>query len=308
MKEKLDKPIEPKIALSIDIEDWYHTPLITGSSFSRFKDVEAFFADWQGRYDFITDATLHVLSVLEEHQIRATFFVVADIVNNYPRIVEALRDSNHEIGCHGLHHNCAIDSKTKAALVPKEQWRSDLALSKEILEKTFGREVCGYRAPGAYFAEWMVPILEELNFKYDSSISCNSLYNKTDMRLEALSSTPYWLRNKERESKILELPWSTLKIFKFILPGGGAFFFRVFGLTFFKILLSRNLRHGDAMFYFHALDIVQEKFPLANFRSRPFYWVNKGEKTLRRLERLFKHFDNLFVPCYDVYERNAKYV
>jgi peptidoglycan/xylan/chitin deacetylase (PgdA/CDA1 family) len=303
--------MESKIALSIDVEDWYHTPLIAGSSFSKYKNVDEFFANWQGRYDYITNATLQILSILEKYSIRATFFVVADIVDRYPKIVEALRNSNHEIGCHGLHHNCAIDSKTKERLLPKEIWRNNLSLAKKTLEERFEREIYGYRAPGAYFAGWMVPILEELSFKYDSSISVNSFYNKTDMKLERISCSPYWLNkndlsNNNADSKVLELPWSNLRIFNLFLPGAGAFFFRVFGLTFFKILIRRNLKYGDTMFYFHCLDITDEKFPLTNFRSRPFYWINKGKRTLKKLECLFEYFNNLFVPCYEIYKKNIK--
>ena len=44
--------------------------------------------------------------MLDEYDINATFFVVADVVDHYPGLVEEIADRGHEIGCHGLHHAC----------------------------------------------------------------------------------------------------------------------------------------------------------------------------------------------------------
>ena len=42
------------LAITIDVEDWYHIPSVTGSPFSRFKDVDDFFKKWSGRYNYLT--------------------------------------------------------------------------------------------------------------------------------------------------------------------------------------------------------------------------------------------------------------
>ena len=48
----------------------------------------------------------------------ATFFVVADVVDHYPGLVESIVERGHEIGCHGLHHACKIDlNKIKIEIV-----------------------------------------------------------------------------------------------------------------------------------------------------------------------------------------------
>ena len=44
--------------------------------------------------------------MLDEFAITATFFVVADVVEHYPGLVESIVERGHEIGCHGLHHAC----------------------------------------------------------------------------------------------------------------------------------------------------------------------------------------------------------
>jgi peptidoglycan/xylan/chitin deacetylase (PgdA/CDA1 family) len=297
-----------KIALSVDIEDWYHTPMVTGSSFSAFRDVNEFFKNWQGSYDKITGPTLKILDLFTELKITATFFVVADVVSKYPEIVAALKSSPHEIGCHGLHHHAAIDGKTKKMLQPKEKWEEELFKAKEILERTFQKEIIGYRAPGGFFGGWMVPILEKAGFKYDSSVSLNSLYNKTDNRQLVIPQKPYRinlsnLTDMPPSGSMIELPWSNIRMAGINWPAGGAFFFRALGLRFFRHALKQNLKEHDTMFYFHSLDICNEKIPLSNFRKRPFYWINKGDKTFRKVKKLLLCFRDSMTTCGDVYNR-----
>ena len=55
--------------------------------------------------------------MLDEFDIKATFFVVADVVDHYPGLVESIVERGHEIGCHGLHHACKVDPKTKEPLM-----------------------------------------------------------------------------------------------------------------------------------------------------------------------------------------------
>lgn len=297
-----------KIALSIDVEDWYHTPLVTGASFSRYKTLEEFFRDWKGKYDTITEPTLKILSLLEKYRNQATFFVVANVVQNYPEIVEALRNSNHEIGCHSLNHYSAIDSKTKQPLQSIEEWTKELYEAKKILENTFNREIIGYRAPGAYFGKWMVPLLEKAGFKYDSSIAFNSVYNKTDVVLDNIPSTPYRINSQtlgaiNPDSNLIELPWANVKMIGKYIPAGGAYFFRLMGYNFYKYVINKNLKQGDTMFYFHPIDCTDDDIPLSNFKSRPFYWINKGTKTLEKIEKLFNYFGNRFTSCEEVYRK-----
>ncbi len=71
------------ISITIDIEDWYHIPSVTGSPFAVYKDVNEFFKGWTGRYDYLTEPTKRVLDMLEEYDINATFFVVADVVEHF---------------------------------------------------------------------------------------------------------------------------------------------------------------------------------------------------------------------------------
>ncbi|MBW6516745.1 MAG: DUF3473 domain-containing protein [Candidatus Cloacimonetes bacterium] len=178
------------------------------------------------------------------------------------------------------------------------------------MEDIFDREIIGFRAPNAYFANWMVPLLAQLGFRYDSSVVYNSFYNKTNVVLRNIPTMPYRINSetlgqKNPDSDLYELPWSYYKLSnKIILPGGGAFFFRLMGFGYFKKVIDQALKKGDTMFYLHPLDISQKRVPLANPRHRPFFWINKGIRTERNLIKLLSNYSQRFKTCKEIYERH----
>ncbi len=296
------------LAFTVDLDDWYHTPLVAGANFSYYKTVHEFFENWNGRYDFITDPTFRLLELLDKYKVKATFFIIADMVERYPEVMKALKNSDHEIAHHSLHHTIPYNTKTKQNIQSKEAWEAELIQAKSILEGYFEQQVVGYRAPGAYFADWMVPILYKHGFRYDSSMVYNSLYNKSNRDLSKFPKIPFWLGTDfepkgNEQNAILEIPWVSRKIGKWHLPGGGAFFFRLLGCRYFKQMFHQHLKKGDGVFYIHSLDLSDEKFPLSNFSNRPFYWINKGAKTEKALDWLLAQFQGNFVSCGELLQK-----
>lgn len=296
---------QSRIAFSVDLDDWYHTPLVAGADFSHFPDVNSFFEQWNKPFDLITQPSIELLQLLEKYKVKATFFVIADQVKRYPQLMELLAKSGHEIAHHSLHHTIPYNTKTKELTQTKETWEKELVEAKEILENYFERPIKGYRAPGAYFADWMVPILIRNGFTYDSSVVSNSVYNKSNRDLSTFPKTPFYLNasfeaSATSDSSIFEIPWVSRKVGRFYLPGGGAFFFRLFGARYFIRMFQQHLKGGDGVFYLHSLDLSNENIPLSNFRRRPFYWVNKGRKTLVALEKFLSAFQGRFCSCEDL--------
>lgn len=299
-----------RIALSFDIEDWYHTPMVSGSSFSQFSSSQDFFAQQGGLFtDLITKETRKLLGILKDLGISCTFFVVAEVTERYPELVNMLRQSEHEIACHGLAHHSALDSRTKRELRSRSDWHQDLTKAKEILQNVFQKEVTGYRAPNAYFANWMVPLLLQAGIRYDSSIAYNSVYNKTNIKLEGIPSLPYYLNQHTLNAEppvteLVELPWSRKEISqKLVLPAGGGYFFRLLGYHYFRSVISNDLKKGDTMFYMHPLELTREKIPSPISKNRPLVWINKGERTERNLIKLLHAFRQDFCTCKEVYSR-----
>lgn len=283
------------IAITVDIEDWYHLPSITGTPYSKYKDVPTFFNNWKSRYDYLRKPTERVLDMLQELDIKATFFVVADVVEHCPGLVEKISEGGHEIACHGLHHACKINPRTKESLMSKAEFKTRTLQAKIILEKASGLEVKGYRAPNAYVSGWMIDILEELGFKYDSSVSVNSFYNKTDSKLIGVNCSPYYpkhgrLDNGEVKRGIIEIPWPYFQVF-LRFPTAGGPILRFFGAQYILQGLNQSLRKGDTIFYFHPIDMTEEGFPLNTSLKQKLFWLVKGISVENRVRNILRYSD-----------------
>ncbi|MFC1988448.1 polysaccharide deacetylase family protein [Chloroflexota bacterium] len=291
------------LAVTVDVEDWYHIPSVTGSPFSKFRDVDEFFINWNQRYDYLTKPTNKILEMLDEYNIHATFFVVADVTEHYPGLVQQIVERGHEIACHGLHHACKIDPKIKEPLMTQEEFEERTFKAKEILEKISGQEVMGYRAPAAYVAGWMLDSLEKLGFKYDSSVSVNSFYNKSDSQLKGVKTSPYYPRRGSLEPgdkrNILEIPWSYLKL-GLTFPTGGGPMLRFLGARYIMLGLEQSMKRGDSVFYFHPIDISNEGFPSAFSLKRPFYWIIKGKIVEKRIQQILGKIPNGNHTCAEI--------
>ena len=277
------------LSLTIDIEDWYHIPSVCGSPFSIYKDVEEFFENWESNYDYLSEPTIRVLNLLDDFKIKATFFVVGDVVKRYPGLVESIAERGHEIGCHGSYHSCKIHPKTKMPLISVEEFRKRTLKAKGMLEKAYGKRVIGYRAPNALVGGWMLDELERLDFKYDSSVCVNSLYNKTDSSLKGVSSRPYYPRRNHldigEERNFVEFPWPYYEIVGFKMPSGGGPVLRFLGANLILRGLKQSLKRGHTVFYFHPIDISNSKFPEIG-RGRPLYWLFKGEMIEKKIRHI----------------------
>ena len=278
-----------RLAITIDIEDWYHIPSVCGSPFSVYPDVDDFFRNWKGRYDYLSEPTQRVLALLDKNNIKATFFVVADIARHYPWLIESISEKGHEIACHGLYHSCKIHPATKKPLMDKETFGKQTRQAKNILEKIAGEPVTGYRAPNALVAGWMLDSLEDLGFRYDSSVSVNSLYNKTDSPLSGVTTSPYYPRRNSLEPSessrgIIELPFAYFDA-GIKIPTSGGPLLRFLGAGVILRGLEQSLRRGTTVFYFHPIDIASEKFPAIGNR-RPLYWLFKGALIEKRISHI----------------------
>lgn len=295
--------MDNNLSITVDIEDWYHIPSVCGSTFSVYRDVEDFFEKWEGRYDYLTDPTKRVLDLLDEFNAKATFFIVADIVEHYPGLLESIVSRGHEIACHGLHHACVIDPNTKKALLSPEEFEKRTLKAKRILEKLSGEKILGYRAPNAFVGGWMLDSLEKIGFKYDSSVCVNSIYNKTDSSLKGVSTFPYHPEPngltpacETSHRQLVEFPWAYYDFCGFKIPTSGGPMLRFLGANMILKGLKQSLKRGNTVFYFHSIDLSPEVFPNVG-NGRPMYWAIKGKLIENRIRHILSNLNNVnFIP------------
>jgi peptidoglycan/xylan/chitin deacetylase (PgdA/CDA1 family) len=131
--------------LSVDLESWVHRDRIDGDR-KRVDD------------GYILRSTEKILHLLDEHNIKTTFFVVAEIYDWYPDLIDKIKAKGHEIAYHTHTHRTL---KSKDILI------DELERSSSFLDKFRPK---GFRAPDIFTKKEYFEILSEWGFEYDSSI------------------------------------------------------------------------------------------------------------------------------------------
>lgn len=107
-----------------------------------------------------------ILSFFEDTGIKATLFVITEHLR-FPEVKEFLLhlvSEGHELASHTHTHPYPFHNLDPATM------RGELERSKKIIEDTFGVAVSGFRAPGYDITSEMIDCLEELEYRYDSSV------------------------------------------------------------------------------------------------------------------------------------------
>ena len=102
-----------------------------------------------------------LLRVMDDHDVKSTFFVPGEIAQLYPREVKAVAAAGHEIGHHG-HIHLAIDR------IREVEQREEMYKGLEALDGV-GVRPQGYRCPGWDLTAVTLDLLIKENFRYDSS-------------------------------------------------------------------------------------------------------------------------------------------
>lgn len=127
------------------------------------------------RGEFGAVGAQRILHLLDETDIRATFFVTGHTADTYPEVVRMIAAAGHEIGHHGYLHENPI------SLESREQEQEVLLRGFEALERTAGVRPVGYRSPAWDNSPHTIGLLLENGFRYESSLMGNDF-------------TPYWCR------------------------------------------------------------------------------------------------------------------
>jgi peptidoglycan/xylan/chitin deacetylase (PgdA/CDA1 family) len=89
-------------------------------------------------------STPRFLSVLAEHGVRATFFVLGRELAREPWLGKEIAAAGHEIAVHGWDHRCLLRRGVRAV-------HDDFARTVEVVERTTGRRPRWVRAPYGVF-------------------------------------------------------------------------------------------------------------------------------------------------------------
>ncbi len=239
-----------EVCLTFDVEERFHSHLSVpgaprtwsaGGTLSRL-------VDW-----------------LEEHQKRATFFVVGEVAEQYPSLVRRIAKAGFEVASH-THTHLRMDGARA------QECAADIARGKAVLEDLTGLPVRGFRAP-SWTAQrtdrWLWDHLLELGFTYDSSLFPfkTPMYGSFRNPVSAFRLS----------GGLLEIPPSAVARGPLRLPFGGGFYFRAAPLGVTRAMIRDTARAGRTpVLYFHpweleptdeAIDDGRFKAFIANFRT-----------------------------------------
>jgi polysaccharide deacetylase family protein (PEP-CTERM system associated) len=173
----LDKSVErPRVvpvaghfgyALTVDVEEWYHTCQVPGYVHPERRP------DLSTELDHLLP---DLLEMLDRAGRKATFFVLGEVAERLPRRVREIAAAGHEVASHGYLH-------LRASERTLPEFARDVRRAKALLEDIVGLAVAGYRAP-----EWSLrnlgnsrlPLVGEAGYRYDSSLAPYPLAGRPD--------------------------------------------------------------------------------------------------------------------------------
>ncbi|MEZ5287553.1 MAG: DUF3473 domain-containing protein [Vicinamibacterales bacterium] len=222
-------------AMTVDVEDYFHV--------SAFAD-QVSPAEWPAFESRVCRNTERLLDIFERADVRATFFVLGWVAEQFPELVARIHADGHEIASHSYDH-ALVYTRTP------EAFREDLRRARTAIHAAAGVEVRGYRAPSYSVTDqslWALDVLIEEGYTYDSSI-----YPIRHDRY----GIPTWSRQIHRVRRpggsIWELPGSTVRHVGMNFPMGGGGYFRLLpcGWTSLGIHRLNETEQAPAVFYLH---------------------------------------------------------
>lgn len=250
----------------------------------------------------VVEATRRMLRLIDEHGIKATWFVLGEVAQSYPALVRELSAGGHEIGVHGWHHHRVFD-------LDPNTYRESLRNSRSLLQGLSGQEVLGYRAVEFSITSrtlWAYEILAELGFGYSSSVFPigGRRYGIPDAPLR-----PYPVEAGGRQ--LIEVPMTAVKVGPVRVPVLGGGYLRHFPLVYSKLALLKLKTQGrPGLMYLHPhelgtsvcpatfpIEISDEERARISEVSRTYF--RNMDKTERKLRWIFSRYD--FAPVRDVF-------
>lgn len=104
-----------------------------------------------------------ILKMLNDYDIKSTFFIPGATVVKYPEMVAEINRCGHEIGNHGYTHI------TPDAFCNKDEEIKEYEESNAAIKRIINHYPKGFRAPSWEFSTNTLDIIKEMGFTYDSS-------------------------------------------------------------------------------------------------------------------------------------------
>jgi polysaccharide deacetylase family protein (PEP-CTERM system associated) len=259
-------------ALTIDLEDWYQG--LTSTSRQRDR--------WPTFENRVVANTERLLNLFEQAGIKATFFVLGYLANQYPDLIRRVMDQGHEIALHSYDHR-------RVHQLTPQQFREDVEKGLEVLTRVSGKPVQGYRAPMFSINSsslWALEILREMGFRYDSSIfPIRNMYY-------GISNAPRFPYQPFGDDSFTEFPLATATLMGVNIPVGGGFYMRSLPYSIIRAGIRKlNSQGKPSVLYFHPWELdLGQRFNNVTPRERITHYHGRASLE-NKMHKLLKDFN-----------------
>ena len=254
-------------SLSLDLDNQWSYMKIHGDS------------GWETFPSYLDVFIPHILDALDDLDLKITFFIVGQdaVLEKNHKALQLIITHGHEIGNHSYAHESWLH------LYPKDKIETEIENAEEAIYQVTGQRPVGFRGPGFSWSRDLLAVLAQRGYLYDASslptfigplarlyyFWTSNLSKDERKERKKLFGTlkdglmplkPYLVQIR-RESRLLEIPVSTIPVFK--VPFHLSYLLYLSGYS--ELLMKRYLDLAMLMcqitrtnpsFLLHPLDLI----------------------------------------------------
>lgn len=265
--------------LCVDVEEWYHAEYVK-------RKVP------KNKEERIIQSLKITLRLLSQYDVNATFFVVGELVEKHPEIVEMISEKGYELGFHGYYHDplWALNA---------DVFRSQIMKFNSEIHSIIGEKCSGFRAPSASLDNrtlWALDILEETGYLYDASVfpSKTPLYGVPTAPIIPYHPSSKNIAEQDEDQRLIEFPALVYPILGLRIPTSGGFYLRLLPpYIIIKAIDKMNKNGFPAVLSFHTWEVDPDtpRLRLGLVKSFVTYYnLNTTKKKVRFFLSKFQFF------------------
>ncbi|MFW5658288.1 MAG: polysaccharide deacetylase family protein [Bacteroidota bacterium] len=269
----------------------------------------------------------HVLNVLDELELKITFFIVGKDAENEEnrKYLRMITERGHEVGNHSYYHESWLQTYSY------DKIEKEIGDAEEIIQQATGQKPVGFRGPGFSWSIDLLKVLKDRGYQYDAStlptylgplarayyfwksdlskedkIARKELFGKFSDGLRSLKPY-YWKLNGENH--LMEIPVTTMPVFKFPFHLSYLLYLSNISMVLMKTYLDIaiflcKITRTPVSFLLHPLDLIGGDqitrlafFPGMNIKSEKkvlvFRTVIEKLKNHFKIANMSQHHKNL---------------
>ena len=262
--------------LGIDFEDWYHPQLIQKHVKNKKHEPTMF------------NGVDKIIEMLRKTETLATFFVVGELLETHPEILDKIIENEHEIAFHTMHHD-RIDAPDF-----KKKFSDELERFSQLTNK----KSRGFRAPTFSLnqnSSWIIDSLSKSNYIYDSSIvpAKTDLYGMPNAEIKPYRISSKSLEKDDPNGKLIEFPLLITKFLGKKIPAAGGFYLRTLPTKIINNAINKYQKQEiPATLYIHSWELTPEFMPKIELPVKEkFVTFHNIDKAFDRMNKILNKFE-----------------